>query len=134
MYVEQAGQILCEDHFGVASADSLFRLASMTKPITAAAVMGLYDRGALSLDDPVARFLPSISEKLTLRHLLTHTSGISQEYYANHIKDERRQSNRTLLAYIAGVPLEREPGSGAAYNPVAAYQLLLTTGTFAGCC
>lgn len=124
VYVEQTGQTLYENCFGDASARSLFRLASMTKPITAAAVMGLSDRGAVSLDDPVAKFLTGISEKLTLRHLLTHTSGISQEYYVNHITDSLRKDPRALLEYIAGVPLMWEPGSTAAYNPVAAYQLL----------
>ena len=55
-----------------------FRLASLTKPFVALAIMILEERGALNYDDPVVRYLPgfSSSEKVTLRHLLTHTSGV----------------------------------------------------------
>jgi CubicO group peptidase (beta-lactamase class C family) len=63
--------------------DSIFRLMSMTKPVTAAAVMILVDEGKLKLDDPVSRLLPEFggfgvpgAPALTLRHLLTHSSGI----------------------------------------------------------
>ena len=62
--------------------NAIFWIASMTKPITATAVLVLQDEGRLSVDDPVAKYLPELgdlktadgkSEKLTLRHLLTHT-------------------------------------------------------------
>lgn len=65
--------------------DSLFWIASMTKPITAMAVMKLRDEGKLGLDDPVAKFLPefgaesSLVKAITVRQLLTHTSGLSGE-------------------------------------------------------
>lgn len=63
--------------------DSIFRSMSMTKPITAVAAMMMVEEGKLNLDEPVARVLPEFSgwgvagaPALTLRHLLTHTSGI----------------------------------------------------------
>jgi CubicO group peptidase (beta-lactamase class C family) len=63
--------------------DSIFQLMSMTKPVTAVAVMILADQGKLKLDDPVSRWLPEFASfgvpgapRLTLRHLMTHTSGI----------------------------------------------------------
>lgn len=63
--------------------DSIFRLMSMTKPVTAVATMILVEEGMLDLDAPVSRYLPEFSTfgvegapQLTLRHLLTHTSGI----------------------------------------------------------
>lgn len=63
--------------------DSIFRLMSMTKPVTAVAVMILVDEGKLKLDEPVSRWLPEFAAfgvpgapPLTLRHLMTHTSGI----------------------------------------------------------
>lgn len=59
--------------------DTLFELASCTKPFTAVAVMKLAEEGKLSLDDPIAKHLPGIPascEGITVRHLLQHTSGI----------------------------------------------------------
>ena len=60
--------------------ESVFRIASISKPITAMAVMQLVERGLVSLDDPIQRYVPSFPRKpqgeIRLRHLLTHTSGI----------------------------------------------------------
>jgi CubicO group peptidase (beta-lactamase class C family) len=56
-----------------------YRLASVTKQFTAAAILTLAQRGALSLDDPIRRWLPSLpayAGGITIRHLLTHTSGL----------------------------------------------------------
>jgi CubicO group peptidase (beta-lactamase class C family) len=84
--------------------DTIFRIASMTKPITSAAVMMLVDRGKLRLDDPVSKYLPEFAdvqvlpeaarqenvfevltsrarEPITIRHLLNHTSGISYRFW-----------------------------------------------------
>src|ERR1035438_10546975 len=67
--------------------DGICWIASMTKPITATAVLMLQEEGKLSVDDPVAKYLPELgnlktadgkSAKLTLRHLLTHTSGMPE--------------------------------------------------------
>ena len=62
-----------------ATPDTNYRLASMTKQFTAAAILLLTESGPLSLDDPVGKWLPSLPEAtvaVTLRHLLTHRSGI----------------------------------------------------------
>lgn len=61
--------------------DTIFDLASLTKPLaTASSVMALLERGMLRLDDPVARYIPEFGangkEQVTLRHLLTHTGGL----------------------------------------------------------
>ncbi|HVR39756.1 MAG TPA: serine hydrolase domain-containing protein [Thermoanaerobaculia bacterium] len=53
-----------------------FRLASVTKQFTATLIGILAERGALSYDDSIARFLPSLPRAITIRHLLTHTSGL----------------------------------------------------------
>src|ERR1044071_3148172 len=67
--------------------DSMFAIASMTKPITATAVMMLQDEGKLSVDDPIAKYIPELASittpegkpaNLTLRHLMTHTSGMPE--------------------------------------------------------
>jgi CubicO group peptidase (beta-lactamase class C family) len=68
--------------------DTLFRLSSVTKPIVCAAVLVLVDQGKLSLDDPVRKWLPSFMPRLpngeaptiTIRQLLTHTSGIGYKF------------------------------------------------------
>jgi CubicO group peptidase (beta-lactamase class C family) len=81
--------------------DSIFRIASMTKPVTSVAVMMLVDEGKVALDDPVASYLPAFEEQeviatfngadktfttrpaatpMTVRHLLTHTSGLGYSF------------------------------------------------------
>ncbi len=62
-------------------ADTIFALASLTKPVTAAAVLVLVERGLCSLDESITRFVPETdaiagSTQITVRHLLTHTSGL----------------------------------------------------------
>ena len=92
----------------------------MTKPVTATALMILCDAGKLSLDDPVSKHLPAFKnvtvdgrppeKELTVRHLLTHTSGISSD-----------QRNRGSLAetvdQLAQQPLKFQPGSRWMYGP-----------------
>jgi len=67
--------------------DTIFWIASMTKPLTATAVLMLQDEGKLSIDDPVEKHLPELKNmktadgkpaRLTIRHLLTHTSGMGE--------------------------------------------------------
>ena len=73
--------------------DAIFRLASFTKPIVAVTALALIDRGAFTLDDVVTRWLPDFRPKLrdgsapdiTLRHLLTHTSGLR---YSSQLPDD----------------------------------------------
>ena len=67
-----------EQHVAATPATN-YRLASMTKQFTAAAVLVLAEDGHLSLDDPLRKWLPSLppaTAAITLRHLLTHTSGL----------------------------------------------------------
>lgn len=63
------------------TAETLFPLASVTKPMTAALVLTLVERGQVALDEPVRTVLPELqrpeTEQITLRHLLTHTSGLA---------------------------------------------------------
>lgn len=81
------GEIVFRRSYGLADLESglpstpstHYRLASVSKQFTAAAVMTLADRGKLSYDDPVRKVLPSLpawADQVTVRHLLTHTSGI----------------------------------------------------------
>lgn len=77
--VESRGQVF-EKAYGLAKPDSPFLIASITKPMTASAVMLLVDRGKIGFEDPASKYLPGFDqggrEKITIRHLLTHTSGL----------------------------------------------------------
>jgi CubicO group peptidase (beta-lactamase class C family) len=115
--------------------DALFRIASMTKPITAAGIMILVDEGKLTVDDPVEKHLPEFrgqmviverdtnrlvlgkpARPITLRDLLTHTSGLSD--YPPGLSDLYRKRDRTLAEGTLAVsqrPLQFEPGSRWSY-------------------
>lgn len=86
LHVALAGEPVADAAFGQARPgepmrrDHLMLWLSTTKPVVAAAVLALWERGALDLDDPVARHWPEFAahgkERITIRHLLTHTAGI----------------------------------------------------------
>lgn len=98
-------------------ADSLFRIASMTKPVTAAAILMLQDDGKLSVDDPVAKYLPELGglkttdgkpARITLRHLLTHTSGMGE---ATKEESKAARTLANLIPCFAKKPLQFTPGT-----------------------
>jgi CubicO group peptidase (beta-lactamase class C family) len=99
--------------------ETVFDLASLTKVVaTTPAVLRLIDAGRLELDDPVARFLPEYAEgakaRVTLRHLLTHTSGLPA-YEPFH---ELGASPTGLRATIAETPLIAQPASTVLYSDI----------------
>ena len=115
--------------------DTVFRLASVSKPIVSAAALALVDQGKLSLDDPVTKWLPDFRPKLasgtaptiTVRQLLTHTSGLSYKfaektgtaYYQAGVSDgfdELRVSLDENLRRLASVPLFSRPGEALRYS------------------
>ena len=98
----------------------VFLLASITKPMTAAAVMTLVDAGKLSLDDTVTRFFPSFTgdgrETITIRHCLTHTSGLPDMLADDELLREKKAP---LTAYRDGAlvaPLKFKPGTSYSYS------------------
>jgi CubicO group peptidase (beta-lactamase class C family) len=103
--------------FGRARPDTVFLLASITKPMTAAAVMALVERGQLGLDDPVRKHLPEMaSGAITVRHLLTHTSGLPDMLPDNL---ELRRRHAPLSAFVAEAckaPLLFAPGAEVRYQ------------------
>lgn len=110
------------------SEDAIFRLASVTKPLVAVAALSLVEAGTIGLDDPVTRFLPDFRPKLadgsepviTIRHLLTHTSGLIYGYDKSAgISEGLDQPGRGMdenLAKIAAQPLAFAPGTSWAYS------------------
>lgn len=111
----------------LADAQTNYRLASVSKQFTAAAILLLAQNGKLSINDPVRRWLPTLpkeAEGITLEHLLTHTSGLvdyedlMQEPYAGQISDAG------VLALLEKTPrLYFAPGTGYRYSN-SAYALL----------
>src|SRR5581483_2961531 len=88
-------------HFGkAASADSMFLLGSISKPINVTAVMTLFDRGKFQLDDRVKKYLPAFTgegrDKVTIRHLLTHVSGLPDQLTNNN---ELRKQHASLTEF-----------------------------------
>jgi CubicO group peptidase (beta-lactamase class C family) len=119
--------------------DTIFRIASMTKPVTALGIMILADEGKLSVEDEVEKHLPEFrgqmliagrtadsvtlkkpSRKITIRDLLTHTSGMPLQF-PEGLSDLYQKRNCTLAEAVMALsqrPLVSEPGSRWAYcNP-----------------
>ncbi len=100
--------------------DKVYLIASISKPMTAAGVMLLADRGELSIEDPVHKFIPEFTEGdrklITIRNLLTHTSGLPDQLPNN---DELRKSHAPLSDFVAGAvrtPLVAKPGTEYKYQ------------------
>jgi len=102
-----------------ATAETVYRLASVSKPITATAVMQLVEKGLLSLDAPIGRYLPAFPEKqwpVTVRQLLGHLGGI-RHYRGNEIASTRHYSDvMESLDIFKDDPLEHEPGTKFQYT------------------
>lgn len=107
-------------NFGTAKGpEPVFLLASLSKPMTAAAVMSLVDQGRLSLDDRVVKFFPDFTgdgrETITIRNLLTHTAGLPDMLSNDEML---RQEHATLADYRDGAlkaPLKFPPGTRYSY-------------------
>ncbi|MNH93474.1 Esterase EstB [compost metagenome] len=115
--------------------DALFRLASVTKPIVSTAALVLVAQGRLQLDDRVDRYLPEFRPRLqngdfatlTIRHLMTHTAGLSYRFFQEEngsyqqagVSDGMDQPGITLeenLRRLASVPLLYTPGTEWKYS------------------
>ena len=112
-----------------ATGATVYRYASISKPIAATAVMQLVERGRVALDAPVQRHVPDFPEKpegaITARHLLTHTSGIRHYRGTEFLSNRRYESVEAALGIFQSDPLEFAPGtkyvySSHAYNILAA--------------
>ena len=129
--------------------DALFRIASMTKAITVVAIMTLFEDGYFSLDDPISKFIPEFSKmqvmaidtakktyklekakgQITIRHLLTHTSGLTNDFFGQeYIYDLYVQNNiysglgsttgtiEDMVKRLAKLPLINNPGEKWQYG------------------
>lgn len=126
--------------------DTIFRIYSMTKPLTSVAIMMLYEQGKFQLDDPITRFLPCFANMrvatggtrakletepakrdITFRDLLNHTSGLTYGFMESSLVDEQYRSQNidfqmatTSLADVvtraAALPLIAQPGEAWNYS------------------
>ncbi len=127
-------------------ADTIVRIYSMTKPLTSAAIMMLYEEGRFQLDDPITRFLPSFAHQrvavggnaakmetvpairaITFRDLLTHTSGLTYGFMAATLVDAQYRATGVdfqtadatlgeIVEKAAAVPLLAQPGTAWNYS------------------
>lgn len=120
------------------TADSVFWIASMTKPVCCAAALALVEDGLLELDAPVARYLPAfagceaadhpgrpVGQRMTVRDLMRHTAGFTygafgdtpvHRAYAEHGVYRFDQGNAEMAARLAALPLLYTPGSTFEYG------------------
>ena len=133
--VAKGGKILFEKGYGLAdlergsaiTTETVFNLASITKPFTAAAILKLQEAGRLSLDDTVSKFIPDYprGNEITIRHLLTHTSGIHDTLGSpGSLATARYPVSRDyVMALFKYAPLDFDPGAQYAYSNSAYYLL-----------
>lgn len=110
-----------------ATAETVYRIGSISKPITAAAVMQLAERGKLDLDAPIQRYVPSFPVKpwpITARLLLAHLSGIRHYGSEEEVESTRHYTNLLdPLRVFENEPLLFEPGTSYSYSTYG-YDLL----------
>lgn len=106
-----------------ASADAMFLLGSISKPISATALMTLFERGEFKLDDPVKKFLPRFAggyrDDVTIRHLLTHVSGLPDQLPENNELRTKHAPLLTFVEHAIRTPLQFVPGSKYQYSSMA---------------
>ena len=159
------GKVVYNDRYGLIDIaknkpvedESLYRIFSMTKPVTAVAIMTLHDQGKLNLDDKVSKYIPEFSntqvyenidgkhttipqkKQLTIRHLLTHTSGIPYGWewsYVDSIYNAKQHMRKDwtieeMTKDIATIPLKFQPGTQYNYGlgiDVAGYIVEVVSG------
>lgn len=102
-----------------ASTDTVYEIGSVSKQFAAAAVMKLVEEGKLDLDKPIKTYLPKAPDKwdaVTLRHLLTHTSGLKNLNDIAGFEVTEKLDQAKTIAKLAGPALEFEPGTKYAYR------------------
>ncbi len=138
IYFESLGQMDIENSIPM-QGDALFRIYSMTREITSAAVLKLYEEGKFKLDDPIKTYLPEFEEQrvlldssstdisqtktrsgdITVANLLTHTSGLGSRnsalYRANNVRDKNITLDQ-MVSNAARIPLFQEPGTQFRYG------------------
>jgi CubicO group peptidase (beta-lactamase class C family) len=159
VHFEQFGQMDMEANLPM-STDAIFRIYSMTKPIICTALMTLYEQGRFQLSDPVAKFIPGFGAlkvlesdsagepievdlvyPVTIRHLLTHTSGLTYDFLEDspvcemyrqvQLMNDAERTLEELVTEIVRLPLAYQPGTRWMYSfaiDVVAYLIEVISG------
>lgn len=128
--VAQNDSVLFRKGYGLAQIESnrpntpetKFLLASTTKPFTAIAIMQLYQQGLIDLQKPISTYVPNYpketGDRLTIHHLLSHTSGIPDIIGLPEYRERLHEymSPDTIIAYFKNLPLLFAPGERYAYS------------------
>lgn len=131
------GKTIYRKAFGMANLElevkmtpvNIFRIGSITKQFTASAILKLRDEGKLSLDDDITKYLvdyPTHGHKISIKHLLTHTSGIKSYTGMEEWTAETRKKAFTpeeLIEFFKFQPMEFKPGEQWSYNNSAYFIL-----------
>ncbi len=106
-----------------------FEIASLAKEFTAVSIMQLIERNQLSLDDKVGRFFPNITwgDRVTIRHLLSHTSGLGNRTYTDAYTVNSRFDPDEALSQLAAASLAFDPGTDYLYSNAGMTLLALIT-------
>ena len=136
LVVVKDGKMVYNKSFGLADGpnrvqatpETIYQWGSMTKPTTATAIMQLHERGALNIDDPVTKYLPGFrvqypsnsSERITIRHLMNHSSGIGNPNILDSVHEEGEsfpdQVELAQRLLEGNNKLQFEPGTDAMYT------------------
>jgi len=109
------------EHKAPVTTDTVFDLASVTKQITATAIMRLVDQGKIKLDDPIIQYLPGSPSRwngITIRHLLTNTAGLSVQSFVRP-----NYSIASNFKFLSEEPLRSKPGSEYFYSSAGFFLL-----------
>jgi D-alanyl-D-alanine carboxypeptidase len=132
MAVVKEGRIVKASGYGVANIETsspatpetVYKTASLSKPFIAAAILLLMQEGQIGLDDKVSKYLegsPESWKEITVRHLLTHTSGIVRDPVDYHPYNE--QTITDVIRSVYPLPLSFQPGDKWLYSNVGYYAL-----------
>ena len=126
--VAKDGKAVYQKAFGKANLElnvnlnihSVFQLGSMTKQFTAIAILMLSEQGKLKVEDAIAKYIPDYpnGEKITIHHLLTHTSGIKDFTKMKAIQEIAQQdlTPKQLIDFFKNEPIDFAPGEKFDYN------------------
>lgn len=128
LYVSQDQFSFTRASGGARDANAMFLLGSISKPIAVTALMTLYDRGEFRLEDPLKRFIPQFAgdgrDVVTMRHLLTHVSGLPDQLAENDALRRRHAPLAEFVAHAVRTPLQFAAGSKYQYSSMG---ILLAT-------
>jgi CubicO group peptidase (beta-lactamase class C family) len=120
LHAQQGTRVFAKSFGAAQSTDAMFLLGSISKPISVAALMTLFDQGKFQLDDPLQKLIPDFRgqgrEKITIRQLLTHVSGLPDQLPENQVLRSRQAKLSEFVEGAVRTPLLFEPGARYEYS------------------